>query len=110
MPTVHVDPLNEDFELEPGESVMAAAERLGYTWPTICGGVGMCTMCWLRIDEGIENASPMEQLERDALETYRWAEYGEEHDVRLGCQVTFNGDARVTKRGVNVAGRAGTYR
>ena len=110
MPVIHIDPLDVDLDLAPGESLMEAAERQGYTWPTICGGVGMCTMCWARITEGVEHASPMEQLERDALETYRWADGTAEPDVRLGCQVTFTGDARVTKRGVNVAGRAGTYR
>jgi ferredoxin len=110
VPRVRVNPIGIDIEVEPGESLMEAAERQGYDWPTICGGVGMCTMCWVRIGAGEENAEPMEQLERDALETYRWNDGKLEPGVRLGCQLRMTGDATVYKRGVNIAGRAGTYR
>ena len=110
MPRVRVEPLGIVVDLEPGESVMDGAERLGYSWPTLCGGVGMCTMCWIRITAGHEHASPMQQLERDALETGRWHNGHPEPDVRLGCQLRLSDDATVHKRGVNKAKRAGSYR
>ncbi len=111
MVTVRVRPLDIDVDVEDGESLMDAAERQGYRWPTLCGGVGMCTMCWVRVETGAEHVSPMRQLERDALEMYRWDEGARpEGDVRLGCQVFVTGPVTVFKRGVNVAGRAGVYR
>lgn len=110
MARVVVKPLDIQLEVEPGESIMEAAERQGYIWPTICGGVGMCTMCWVRVEDGREALSPMEQLERDALETTRAADGALDPDVRLACQVHVTGDVTVFKRGVNVVGRARTYR
>ncbi len=110
MPRVRVEPIAIEVEVEPGESVMDAAERVGYSWPTLCGGVGMCTMCWVRITAGREHVSPMQQLERDALEVGRWQDGRPEGDVRLGCQVRISGDVTVFKRGVNRAKRGGSYR
>ena len=111
MATVHIRPLGIDVTVEDCESLMDAAERLGYRWPTLCGGVGMCTLCWVRVEAGTEYVSPMQQLERDALDTYRWDEGARpEGDVRLGCQIRLSGPVTVFKRGVNVAGRAGVYR
>ncbi len=90
---------------------MDAAENAGYRWPTLCGGVGMCTICWVRVESGADHVSPMQRLERDALETLRWDEGSRpEGNVRLGCQLTVSGPVEVFKRGVNVAGRAGVYR
>ncbi|MFN0096008.1 MAG: 2Fe-2S iron-sulfur cluster-binding protein [Dehalococcoidia bacterium] len=111
MANVLIEPLGVQVQIEPNESVMEAAERAGYRWPTLCGGVAMCTMCWVRIESGSENATPMRDLEREALEMYRWQEGAKpEGDVRLGCQLKVTGDVTVFKRGVNVAGRAGVYR
>jgi ferredoxin len=111
MARVHIEPLGVTIGVEPGESVMAAAERGGYRWPTLCGGVAMCTMCWLRVEAGAANVEPMEDLELYALETYRWQEGKRpEGDVRLACQLHVIGDVTVSKKGVNQAGRAGVYR
>ena len=90
---------------------MDAAERQGYRWPSLCGGVGMCTLCWVRVEAGAGYASPMQQLERYALDTYRWADGARpEGAIRLGCQLRVTGPVTVFKRGVNAAGRAGVYR
>jgi ferredoxin, 2Fe-2S len=111
MAIVRLLPLDVELTVNEGESVMDAAERAGYRWPTLCGGVGMCTMCWVRIDDQPGHASPMGALERNALETLRWDEGARpEGNVRLACQLRVSGPLTVFKRGVNVAGRAGVYR
>jgi chlorosome envelope protein X len=111
MALVRVQPLDIEFDAAEGESLMEAAERYGYRWPTLCGGVAMCTMCWARVESGAEHLSPMQEAEREALETYRREGGGRsEGHVRLGCQVKVYGPATFFKRGVNAAGRAGTYR
>jgi|HubBroStandDraft_6_1064221.scaffolds.fasta_scaffold92359_2 2Fe-2S ferredoxin len=33
---VRVEPLGVDIDVRPGESIMAAAQRSGYYWPTHC--------------------------------------------------------------------------
>jgi hypothetical protein len=33
---VRVEPLGVDIDVRPGESIMAAAQRGGYYWPTQC--------------------------------------------------------------------------
>ncbi len=111
MPPVLVEPLGVVFEVDDDESLMDAAERAGYSWPTICGGVAMCTLCWVRIEAGEGNVSAMATLERDALETYRWdGARKPEGSVRLACQIRLTGPATVFKRGVGGAGRSGVYR
>ena len=110
MATVRINPGGTEIEVHPGESLLEAAERQGYSWPTICGGVGMCTMCWVRVESGDENLSEMRPFERDALEMNRGSGSSVQPGTRLGCQVHAHGDAVVFKRGVNLAGRAGLYR
>ena len=110
MATVRVEPLGIDLEVPPHEALMDAAESAGYEWPTICGGVGMCTLCWVRVDAGLENLGPMHELEREALTAYRSRKGALDPRIRLGCQLTVTGDVTVFKRGVDVTGRAGMYR
>ena len=107
---VLINPGGIQIEVRAGESLLEAAERQGFSWPTICGGVGMCTMCWVRVESGAENLSEMRPFERDSLETNRGSGAEVEPGTRLGCQVHAHGDAVVFKRGVNLAGRAGVYR
>jgi hypothetical protein len=45
---VRGEPLGVDLELEPGESVIEVAWRLGYRWPTTCWGQAECMLC--RVD------------------------------------------------------------
>ena len=52
MPRVVVRPSGSTFEAEPGETIMAAALRNGYWWPTTCNGRAECAVCAVVVDEG----------------------------------------------------------
>ena len=36
-----------ELEVEDGEALMAAANRAGYYWPTVCAGDAVCTRCFM---------------------------------------------------------------
>ncbi len=95
---VRVEPLGVVFDVTEGESLMAAAQRLGYYWPTVCHGNAQCNRCVLRVIDGA-GLEAMMPTERSGLESVRWR-----HEVdlseRLACQVRVCGDAVVEKRGV----------
>lgn len=55
---VAVRPLGAELEVLDGEDLFSAAQRLGYRWPTVCGGKGTCRTCFVVVDEGTENCSP----------------------------------------------------
>jgi 2Fe-2S ferredoxin len=95
--TVLVRPANLRLEPRSGETVFAAAEREGYRWPTVCGGLGTCRTCVMMVDEGESNCSPIEDLESEGLAALKVARDGTR---RLACQTRVLGDVVVTKRGV----------
>lgn len=95
---VHVTPVGVDLQTDPGETVMAAAQRSGYRWPTVCGGQGTCRTCYLLVEEGAENCSPVSGLEAEGIAAIAKTVKGE---IRLACQVRVEaGSATVHKRGV----------
>lgn len=51
---------------------------------------GACGACMIRVKEGAENLSPMEDDERDFLETM-----AAEDDERLACQCKVRGDVTI---------------
>lgn len=78
---------------------MAAAQRSGYRWPTLCRGDGTCTICWVEVEAGADHLSDIAPLERDALEVVSRV-LRATRTVRLACQARVNGDVRVRKPGV----------
>src|SRR5258705_2398947 len=66
-PVVHVEPIGVDLALEPGETIIEAAWRLGYYWPTVCYGQARCTMCAVQVLGGEESLTPIESDEDNAL-------------------------------------------
>jgi 2Fe-2S ferredoxin len=99
MPNVRVDPVGIVISLDPPESLIEAAWRLGYYWPTRCYGQAECTACILEITQGEQHASPIGVEEAATLATTG----SRGRQVRLACRTTFDGDAAVYKRGVRVA-------
>ena len=67
-PIVHVEPIGVDLELAPGETIIEAAWRYGYHWPTVCYGQAECTVCHVEVQSGAEHLTPVDDEERDALE------------------------------------------
>src|SRR4051812_34429933 len=46
---VHVAPARVTFSASEGETVMAAAQRAGLYWPTVCRGVAQCGVCHVEV-------------------------------------------------------------
>ena len=68
--TVHIEPASVDITVEDGETILHAAERLGYHWPTVCHGQAICTTCSFEVVEGSENLNGRGPLEAAALAEY----------------------------------------
>ena len=95
---VRVEPLGVNLHLGPHQTVMGAAREGGYRWPTACQGKGICTLCHVSVEAGLENAVPPERWEIEKLRSV-----GLDPAVRrLACQLKVHGDLTVTKRGVQL--------
>lgn len=98
---VRVEPAGIDLDVESGETVMGAAVRAGYRWPTVCGGQGTCRTCFFEVIDGAANLSPVAALEREGLDSLGPAPGGAER--RLACQARVTGwTVTVRKRGVRL--------
>jgi ferredoxin, 2Fe-2S len=96
MSTVRVEPDAHVLQVHPDETLIEAAWRLGYFWPTTCYGRAECTTCHIEILEGSENASAVGDEEKEALSVLGTRG----RLLRLACRVKFEGDVVVRKRGV----------
>jgi 2Fe-2S ferredoxin len=101
--TVRVEPAGLDIDVADAESVMHAAERQGYRWPTVCHGQAVCTTCAFEVVDGAEHLAPPQPLERAALAQSPVAQASP--GARLACQARVTGPVTVHKRGVRPAGR-----
>ena len=100
MPNVAVQPLNIEFEVPEGQTIMGAAQAEGYYWPTTCGGEGRCTSCACMVVSGMEHLSPRGRSEERVLVEERGPKVLEK-PIRLACQAMVSGgDVVVEKRGV----------
>ena len=98
---VVVEPAGISFVARQGESVMSAAERAGFRWPTICHGSAICTRCWIRVAPDQQpHLSPMRDREREALTLVRWRTGAADPSERLACQARPVADVTVHKEGV----------
>ena len=102
MATVRVLPADANLEVGSGESLMGAASRQGWFWPTVCGGDAECGTCWVVVEQGAEHCSAMEAAERTTLA--KGMKAGEPR-ARLACQVRVDGPAVVTRRSVKAPAR-----
>ena len=96
---VHVGPIDVTFKLGPDETLIAAAWREGYYWPTVCGGRGECTACHVIIEDGAANAVPPERIE-DLVLAPVIARRDPRLTIRLACQLKVRGPVRVRKKAV----------
>lgn len=101
MPIVTVMPADITFEAHPGETVMAAARRCGYRWPTLCEMRAECAICHMRVLSGAGAFAAADAAEEATLgmviRRYRGAAPG---TVRLACTAVARDDVTVFKRGV----------
>jgi 2Fe-2S ferredoxin len=97
---VRVEPAGVDIPVDDGETLMAAAVRAGYRWPTVCGGQAQCGVCVLTV------VSPSDLPAPSPLESGRLAVVPErvlwpDAVLRLACQLRVESDGLVVfKRGV----------
>jgi 2Fe-2S ferredoxin len=100
---VRVEPANVAIAVSSGESLMAAAERQGYHWPTICHGQAVCTACCIVLEGNAEAFVSPTPLEVQGLQLLAGRSFYEGKVVRLACQAHPVTDTTVTKRGVHPA-------
>lgn len=117
---VRVEPADVTLDVYQDETVIQAAWRQGYYWPTICQGKAECGQCFMEILVGAENVSPRTTEEHativdvfgrtdQATEAFGMAPrprpYADRIDeLRLACRVRLTGDAIVKKRGLRFVG------
>jgi 2Fe-2S ferredoxin len=100
---IRVEPAGIVLDVHEGETVMHAAERLGYRWPTICHGQAQCAACVIVVESGGEHFPPPRDEELAGLELNPSKTLFVGRELRLACQARPSGDAVVTKRGVRPA-------
>ncbi|WP_407662464.1 2Fe-2S iron-sulfur cluster-binding protein [Mycolicibacterium palauense] len=100
--SVVIEPVGLVLEVAADETVMGAAERRGYRWPTLCHGEGTCSVCWAEVLSGGQNLSAMRDKERNTLELLS-PHLRARRQVRLACQARVHGDVAVRKPGVRPA-------
>jgi ferredoxin, 2Fe-2S len=83
---VRVEPAGIELDVAPGETVMAAAVRSGYRWPTVCGGLAECGVCVLRVLAHVELAAPSD-VEAARLATVPERRLDPGAEWRLACQL-----------------------
>lgn len=102
---MRVEPAGWEIEVRRGESLLQAAWRAGYSWPTLCYGMGKCTACQCEVLDGLHLLSERTEAERQLLgDLRRRVRRADPRRIRLACQVEISGDVVVRKPGVEVAG------
>jgi ferredoxin len=97
---VEVEPSGATFDIHADETIIEAAWRNGYTWPTICNGKGTCKTCVFLTLEGEENLSAVEPWEDSGLAAIAESLPAAGQGWRLACQATVSGNVRLRKSGV----------
>jgi 2Fe-2S ferredoxin len=98
--TVRVEPSGIELAVRDGETVMAAARRAGYRWPTICGGLADCGACALEVLETAAALPPPTTVEGMRLNVLVERRRHPDRTFRLACQLAPSSDLVVRKTGV----------
>jgi uncharacterized 2Fe-2S/4Fe-4S cluster protein (DUF4445 family) len=86
--TVDLQPVGRRVEVEPGTSLLDAAQQAGVDLVASCGGIGICGTCRVRIAQG--QVTPPTLTEEEYLEAEQMA-----LGVRLACQAEPLSDVRL---------------
>jgi uncharacterized 2Fe-2S/4Fe-4S cluster protein (DUF4445 family) len=87
--TVTFRPWDVAVPVEPGETILAAADAGGVGVEALCGGNGLCGTCAVQVEDEAA-VSPIEAEERHVLD-----ESALSAGYRLGCQATVEDDLTV---------------
>lgn len=99
-PRVRVEPSGIELAAEPGETVMAAALRAGYRWPTVCGGQAECGVCALDVVVAPGPLPAPAGEEADRIAELPEARLYPDRTYRLACRLVAVEGMTVRKRGV----------
>lgn len=80
-------PQDVEFEIPPGQSLMAFAQEKGIPIRSTCNGMPSCAECRVRIVDGESNVSPPSRKELSLIGTGYYID-----QRRLSCQVLCFGD------------------
>lgn len=107
---VTVEPKPGNIDVREGETVMRGAERLGYQWPTVCGGQGECRVCVMEVVSGETSLSSPDEREEQAIQSTFRGLRRRGRLLRQACRARVVGEGvKVFKRGVRpAAGCQGT--
>ncbi|MFB6191079.1 MAG: 2Fe-2S iron-sulfur cluster-binding protein [Candidatus Nanohaloarchaea archaeon] len=94
--TVEMVDRDVEVEAEEGQTVLNALLEGGEDYMHACGGFCNCTTCRIKVEEGMENLSEMEEDERNTLRRFQGEEILE-GPFRLSCQVTVHGDVKISE-------------
>ena len=100
MAWIRVEPSGAEFEVGTDETIMAAARRQGYRWPTICNGKAECSTCYMKVVAGQANLGPLGPVEERGMDILLRSFPDSAASIRLACQATLTGDVVVRKPGV----------
>ena len=100
-PIIRVDPLGVELDVRPGETLIEAAWRSGYYWPTVCYGQAECAACHVTVLEGEQHLVAPSEEELTAIRTLLTGPLGRSPERRrLACRLQVVGPAVVEKKGV----------
>ncbi len=100
---VRIEPGGLELDVEAGETVLEAAWRRGYTWPTKCFGQAECMACRVTVVDGELQTEPPGSHEAFQMRT-RLPPRARGPLVRLACQLKVTGPGVVlAKKGVRSA-------
>lgn len=83
-------------EADDGQTILDALLESGIDWMHACGGFCNCTTCRVKIEEGEDNISDMEENERNTLKRFQGEEVLE-GPFRLSCQALVYGDIKISE-------------
>ena len=94
---VRVEPAGVEIEIRPGETLLDAAWREGYRWPTTCFGQARCTCCHVVVKAGDQNVLPISDSDERATvaRLSRLLYRGDARGLRLACRMSVAGHAVV---------------
>jgi 2Fe-2S ferredoxin len=97
MHTVRVEPGGHDITVTEGESLIEAAWRQGYVWPSTCFGQAECSTYQVKMVSSGESVAPVTEDEALHMIPLR------DRVLRLARRLRITGAVVVEKRGVRVS-------
>jgi uncharacterized 2Fe-2S/4Fe-4S cluster protein (DUF4445 family) len=86
---IDFQPVGRHVQVEPGATILEAAQKAGVGLSAVCGGNGSCGSCIVRLDASAPVSAP------NAIELAELAADELAAGMRLGCQVELLGPTRV---------------